>query len=1053
MNKKFLNAVLFGALLASSAGTFTSCKDYDDDIDGLQEQIDANQKTLDEKLATLQTALDAAKTELAAAKAAAAKAQETADAAAKVAAAAQEAAAQAKIDAINKATELVNELKTVVNGKVDKSVYDTKMGALDGKIQAIEGRLTTIDGAISGINTQLEALNGFKTIIEDLNLTTAFPDLVSRVNGLETTLNGVKSKAEANETSISDIKSQLTTISGDINAISSKLNTLSALLSQRLTALTFAPTQFINGIEVINFATLNYKAWTDVTADNAPTAGNEITINNGKTEAVYFASPSSAEKEDLAGATVLLQNAANTITRADSKPAVEAEVVSLDGGKMIVNLKKNIEAPFLDKVNDDKTKEEFTLLALSVNIKQTAEEVKGDIQPTVVSDWARLVETKATPYIHYTKYIDEKGAISTEEEKDDAIPHFYNYKTIHSVAGSKVAADKVCDTKGKYIIEEIAYNTTGRDLNELVTVCDKEGNLYKAENYGLKFKFEPVPYLLVQEKEEPTNQANFVDIDENGVITSRANDGTTTNNQDAIGREPMIMVKLIDTEHGDKVVDVRYFKLKWSAAPKVTPLDELTHFDNIFDCVENYTNTVGTDIMNNMVYTKLNISNPVFHSSYTLDTKLYSTEADVEEGKNAITDASIEDIKVDGGTVTHNLKSTYPNFKLTAAEYEAGETTKVVYGRFINNLNDKDIVTFSLKLKFTFDKMVLDAGYNETYWDKTSGAITPENASKKFTVNPSLTSDATYGYTKFYDCRINTSLLNGYAKGAQVVSDINKLVLHAEKVAMYFDKDAAAFKNLPVAKASDRWTVVDGNKLMYNGVTAAEIEANGVIKLTENPYSTGTYMSGLDMWTGAKHGEPTAGAQLLLGSSVPVKLVAENCMISNINFDKFLVNFIKPLTMTVDQTETVFTDIVTGGSSIDIKDAVTIVENFGDLRTVWKDGKATSDMLKDWYNLQGIYWDLANAKTNLKVKDNGIVVSGDFNNKWTDFANFYILKPDASVTPTKLTFENKSGSALSATGSFQVKVPVYVGTKWNPTLQDADMMMVTLTVNPGNGVK
>lgn len=121
-----------------------------------------------------------------------------------------------------------------------------------------------------------------------MNLTTAFPDLVSRVNGLETTLNGVKSKAEANETSISDIKSQLTTISGDINAISSKLNTLSALLSQRLTALTFAPTQFINGIEVINFATLNYKAWTDVTADNAPTAGNEITINNGKTEAVYL---------------------------------------------------------------------------------------------------------------------------------------------------------------------------------------------------------------------------------------------------------------------------------------------------------------------------------------------------------------------------------------------------------------------------------------------------------------------------------------------------------------------------------------------------------------------------------------------------------------------------------------------------------------------------------------------------------------------------------------------------------------------------------------------
>ena len=33
MNKKFLSAILFGALMVtSSTGTFVSCKDYDDDI-------------------------------------------------------------------------------------------------------------------------------------------------------------------------------------------------------------------------------------------------------------------------------------------------------------------------------------------------------------------------------------------------------------------------------------------------------------------------------------------------------------------------------------------------------------------------------------------------------------------------------------------------------------------------------------------------------------------------------------------------------------------------------------------------------------------------------------------------------------------------------------------------------------------------------------------------------------------------------------------------------------------------------------------------------------
>ena len=39
MRKKYLSALLFGALLVTSAGTFTSCKDYDDDINNLQEQI------------------------------------------------------------------------------------------------------------------------------------------------------------------------------------------------------------------------------------------------------------------------------------------------------------------------------------------------------------------------------------------------------------------------------------------------------------------------------------------------------------------------------------------------------------------------------------------------------------------------------------------------------------------------------------------------------------------------------------------------------------------------------------------------------------------------------------------------------------------------------------------------------------------------------------------------------------------------------------------------------------------------------------------------------
>lgn len=48
MNKKYLNVILFSALMMGTAGTFTSCKDYDDDIADLRTQINANKVTLDE---------------------------------------------------------------------------------------------------------------------------------------------------------------------------------------------------------------------------------------------------------------------------------------------------------------------------------------------------------------------------------------------------------------------------------------------------------------------------------------------------------------------------------------------------------------------------------------------------------------------------------------------------------------------------------------------------------------------------------------------------------------------------------------------------------------------------------------------------------------------------------------------------------------------------------------------------------------------------------------------------------------------------------------------
>ena len=55
---------LFSALMIGATGTFTSCKDYDDDIKNLQEQLGkkASLEELAAKVSTLETAVNDAKT-------------------------------------------------------------------------------------------------------------------------------------------------------------------------------------------------------------------------------------------------------------------------------------------------------------------------------------------------------------------------------------------------------------------------------------------------------------------------------------------------------------------------------------------------------------------------------------------------------------------------------------------------------------------------------------------------------------------------------------------------------------------------------------------------------------------------------------------------------------------------------------------------------------------------------------------------------------------------------------------------------------------------------
>ena len=63
MKRKIFSALMFGALAVAST-TFTSCKDYDDDIKDLQTQIDAISPALESTKTALQQEISNLKSEL-----------------------------------------------------------------------------------------------------------------------------------------------------------------------------------------------------------------------------------------------------------------------------------------------------------------------------------------------------------------------------------------------------------------------------------------------------------------------------------------------------------------------------------------------------------------------------------------------------------------------------------------------------------------------------------------------------------------------------------------------------------------------------------------------------------------------------------------------------------------------------------------------------------------------------------------------------------------------------------------------------------------------------
>ena len=216
MKRKFISAMLFGALLIAPATTFVGCADYDDDIENLQGQITNNATTLDqltkEKIQNVETEIESLK-----------------------------AANKQLQEALDKAKSEGSDADAATLAAAQKLVEDAQ-AQLQAALDAVNGDITGINGKISDLDARLLAQDGRLKSVESLlaadgKLTLAINDAQALAEKAYNLAEQTAATAEANKQAIKDaadnLKSIKESLEGQINTLSDKVNDLSKELAKQ----------------------------------------------------------------------------------------------------------------------------------------------------------------------------------------------------------------------------------------------------------------------------------------------------------------------------------------------------------------------------------------------------------------------------------------------------------------------------------------------------------------------------------------------------------------------------------------------------------------------------------------------------------------------------------------------------------------------------------------------------------------------------------------------------------------------------------------------------
>lgn len=262
MKKNFVKVVLLGALAFSTTVSFVGCKDYDDDIDGLNESLAATNSDLSSKATALEASIASLKSAQTDITAAIAKATDDA----------QKAALQAKSDAIASSLASMNSIKAELTTLINANT--TNISTLNQKAKGIEEKLTSLESTLSEIQKMLV---GYSDLVETVG---KLQSAMTRIDQIDNSLGTLSAEVEQ---ALKDIAAQKISLETQQKAITN-LEALTGDHSEELSKIQVEIKTLIANLETQKAALDKAATKDELAAIQASVDANKSSIETLKNE-------------------------------------------------------------------------------------------------------------------------------------------------------------------------------------------------------------------------------------------------------------------------------------------------------------------------------------------------------------------------------------------------------------------------------------------------------------------------------------------------------------------------------------------------------------------------------------------------------------------------------------------------------------------------------------------------------------------------------------------------------------------------------------------------